>query len=138
MYKHDGSSVGTILGAAYRDCDKSFYFFDLAKGVVGFSLTSKIARTCFRTSVKNTRQVPKYFNFQKNACSFNGMKEGLDNVSISTCGMFIDDCKSNIIEVFFNENINMDADRKLKGVWIHSRFFELSPKQSNWLNLEEV
>ncbi|KAM7265297.1 hypothetical protein ACFE04_002980 [Oxalis oulophora] len=131
MYKHDGSSVGTIVGAAYRDCDKSFYFFGLAEGVVRFSLRSKSTRTCFWRNVENTQ----YFNFRKNPSIFNDIiKVGLDNISISSTN----DRKANTINVFFNENINMDANRKLKGVWIHPRFFELSPKESNWLNLEEV
>ncbi|KAM7260943.1 hypothetical protein ACFE04_026418 [Oxalis oulophora] len=137
---HGSSSIGTIVGAAYSDCDKSFYFFDATNGVVIYSLGDKKTRTSVMVinleSEKTNREKPS-FRFKK--CNVDCVKVGLENASISTCGMFIDDRREKAIEVFCNENIKMDADRKVKGVWIHPQIFELSPEQQeSWSKLEGV
>ncbi|KAM7276089.1 hypothetical protein ACFE04_017955 [Oxalis oulophora] len=128
-HKFNGDRTRTFNGAFYQDY--SFYFFYGVDFVVKFSVGDKKS-TLFKV-VKPTSNGPKLpvlpCALMTDSCKV-GIESQFENASISTCGtVLVRDSQKYVI---CNQKINTDANRKMKAVWTHPRFFELSPEQSCW------
>ncbi|EXC34677.1 F-box/kelch-repeat protein [Morus notabilis] len=126
----------TVSCGAYRG--GSFYFFDSKDGLAIFSLESQELKT-YRVvpprspndtkNASTTEKIP--FSCHRDQLNDKKWAAIPDDVSISTCGTFV---KSNDNDfVIFNESLGEQSDgRRLKGVWIHPRFFQISKDEISW------
>ncbi|KAM7276363.1 hypothetical protein ACFE04_018229 [Oxalis oulophora] len=127
------SAIKTVIGAAYCDNDNSFYFFDAFDCLSIFSLSDQSSKTwrLVTSQDKSLETIP--FSVKKNeARNFIAMASAFGNVALSSChGTIVFICEG-LSHVVCNENLHTNAYQKLQGVWIHPRFFELSPQDSTW------
>ena len=113
----------------------TFYFFDKIDATVAFSVKDK---RCLKYNiVKKDKSIPRKIlpcaRVKNLFVKFNMKKKlGLqDDTSVSTCGTILQ-CDG-IDNIIFNENLEAageSGNRRVKGVWIQPRFFQVSSNQS--------
>ncbi|GMN38146.1 hypothetical protein TIFTF001_007391 [Ficus carica] len=120
-------------------CDGSFYFFDRDDGLAIFSLEDRKLKTYRLVSGNEAKDVKDSLPFICRRYHLNDTNKFAEvpfDASISTCGTYV--VESNGLDyVVFNEDFEVigeeeSSTRRLKGVWMHPRFFAKYKDDITW------